>query len=226
MRLQKLHEGRLLPDDKAAKYGMSSLTDAELLAIILRSGTRECNVLELTERIVHEIGGNIGGIVSSGVDGLDSIKGIGRVKKLQMTAIGELSRRIWNSRRDLRVPLSTPEAVFEYFREDLRHADTEEVHLALLDVKCRLIRHVPLSKGTLHASPLCPRDVFESALRYHAASFIVIHNHPSGDSTPSKEDISVTKTLRELGQSMQLPMLDHIIVGNPGYYSFKDAGAL
>ena len=108
----------------------------------------------------------------------------------------------------------------------LRHAETEEVHLALLDVKCCLLRHEQLSKGTLRSSPVSPREVFETALRCRAASFILLHNHPSGNCTPSKEDFEVTNTLRSLGQSMQLPMLDHIIIGDPGYYSFKDSGVL
>ncbi len=214
----------LMPDEKAGLYGIEALSDAELLALIIRSGTKGVSVSELSGRIIQELGGSIGGIVSLATDTLDSLHGVGQAKKMQITAIGELSRRIWRSRRDLRTPLTSSAEVYEFFREDLRHAETEEVHLALLDVKCCLLRHEPLTKGTLRSSPVSPREVFETALRCRAASFILLHNHPSGDCSPSKEDFAITKTLHSLGKSMQLPMLDHIIVGNPGYYSFKDAG--
>ena len=218
--------GRLLPDRKAGLYGIQALTDAELLALILRSGTRSADVLQTAERILSEIGGNIGGITAVSLNRLNALTGIGRAKAMQISAIAELSRRIWNSRRDLRIPLTSSAKVYETFREDLRYARTEEVHIALLDVKCCLIRRELLTRGTLRASPVSPREVFETALTNHAASFILVHNHPSGDCTPSKEDSAVTETLRSLGNAMQLPMLDHIIIGNPGYYSFKDAGAM
>lgn len=218
--------GRLLPDRKAGLYGIQALTDAELLALILRSGTRSADVLQTAERILSEIGGNIGGITAVSLNRLNALTGIGRAKSMQISAIAELSRRIWNSRRDLRIPLTSSAEVYETFREDLRYARTEEVHIALLDVKCCLIRRELLTRGTLRASPVSPREVFETALTNHAASFILVHNHPSGDCTPSKEDSAVTETLRSLGNAMQLPMLDHIIIGNPGYYSFKDAGAM
>ncbi|MBP5410559.1 MAG: DNA repair protein RadC [Lachnospiraceae bacterium] len=218
--------GCMMPDEKARLYGIESLSDAELLALIVRSGTKGVGVLELSERMIRELGGSIGGIVGSNVEALDSLHGVGRVKTMQLTAIGELSRRIWNSRRDTRVPLTSSKEVYEFFREDLRHTGTEEVHLALLDVKCCLIRHEHLTRGTLRSSPVSPREVFETALRFNAASFILLHNHPSGDCTPSRDDREITRTLKSLGQSMQLPILDHIIIGNPGYYSFKDSGDL
>ena len=218
--------GSLMPDEKASLYGIETLSDAELLALIIRSGTKGMSVLEVSECMIRELGGNIGGIVTLAADSLDSLRGVGRAKKMQITAIGELSRRIWKSRRDTRVPLTSSKDVYEFFREDLRHAESEEVHLALLDVKCCLLRHEPLTKGTLRSSLVSPREVFETALRCRAASFILLHNHPSGDCTPSREDMEITEKLRSLGASMQLPMLDHIIIGNPGYYSFKDAGIL
>ena len=116
--------------------------------------------------------------------------------------------------------------MYEAFREDLRFAETEEVHLALLDVRCRMIRRVMLSKGTIRSSLVSPREVFAQAVRHKAASFVLVHNHPSGDPTPSRDDINLTKVLQGLGETMQVPMLDHIIIGDPGYYSFKDNGGL
>ena len=219
-------ERQILPDEKAILYGIASLSDAELLSVIIRSGAKGANVLEVSEQMIRELGGNIGGIVTSSVENLGALRGIGRVKKLQLQAVGELSKRIWNSRRDTSVPLNNSQTVYEFFREELRHAAAEEVHLVLLDVRCRLLRHIALTKGTLRSSLVSPRDVFEQALRYQAASFVLLHNHPSGDCSPSREDANLTATLATLGNTMQLPMLDHIIIGDPGYYSFKDHGAL
>lgn len=219
-----VRSGNLMPDEKARLYGIETLSDTELLALIIRSGTKGVSVQELSGSIIRELGGSIGGIVSLATDTLDSLRGVGQAKKMQITAIGELSRRIWKSRRDVRIPLTSSSEVYEFFREDLRHAETEEVHLALLDVKCCLLRHELLTRGTLRSSPVSPREVFETALRCRAASFILLHNHPSGDCSPSKEDFEITNTLCSLGKSMQLPMLDHVIIGNPGYYSFKDSG--
>lgn len=225
-RTDNTHAEVMMPDRKATLYGIRTLTDSELLALIIRTGRKGMSVLDLSARLIEEFGGGIGGIATCVPEHLRNIKGIGEATIMQITAIGELSRRIWNSNRDLKVPLTSSREVYEFFREDLRYAGTEEVHLVLLDVKCCLLRREVLTKGTLRASPISPREVFETALRYRAASFIVLHNHPSGDCTPSKEDSSVTETLRSLGNAMQLPLLDHIIIGDPGYYSFKDAGTL
>lgn len=217
--------GTMLPDEKAHMYGMFALTDAELLAILLRSGSKGNNVLALSEQILREWG-SLRGIVSASPEQIRDLPGVGRVKELQILAVAELSRRIWRSTRDLTPVLNNSQEVYDHFREDLRNAEQEEVHLALLDVKCRLQRRVVLTRGTLRSSVVSPREVFSEALTYHAASFVMLHNHPSGDSTPSREDISITKTLYGLGMMMQLPMLDHIIIGNPGYFSFKDSGML
>ncbi|MBR5712532.1 MAG: DNA repair protein RadC [Lachnospiraceae bacterium] len=216
----------LLPDDKAKMYGIESLADAELIAVIIRNGSKGMNVTELSERILKNVGGTLGGLAASSTDMLRSLPGIGEVKLLQLTAVAELSRRIWRSKRPQGIMFRNSASVYEYFREDMRHADIEEVHIALLDVKCRLLRHTVLTRGTLRSSLVSPREVFLEALHSRAASFVLLHNHPSGDCTPSREDEKLTQTLVTLGETMQIPMLDHIIIGNPGYYSFKDDGKL
>jgi len=214
----------LLPDEKAERYGVESLSDAELLAVLLRTGAQGQNVLALSEQLLHAHGGTLAGVLARAQGREKELAGIGRVKRLQLAAVGEMSRRIWRSEREHGVAMTDSAAVYDYFREDLRHAQTEEVHLALLDVRCHLLRHAILSVGTLRASLVSPREVFVHAIRNQAAAFILLHNHPSGDCTPSREDIEITQTLRKLGETMQIPMLDHIIVGDPGYYSFKDHG--
>ena len=120
MKNKKIEQGSLLPDEKAGLYGIESLTDAELLALIIRSGSKGISVHELSRRIIQELGGSIGGIVSSDAESLDSLHGVGRAKKMQLASIGELSRRIWNSHRDVRVPLKSSKEVYAFFREDLR----------------------------------------------------------------------------------------------------------
>ncbi|MCR5376343.1 MAG: DNA repair protein RadC [Lachnospiraceae bacterium] len=216
----------MLPDDKARLYGTEALSDAELLAVLLRSGTQGRNVIAMCEEILHTLGGSLAGLFTTPSEQLLRLSGVGKVKQLQLAAVGELSRRIWKSRIAVNPSFSNSAAVYEVFREDLRFAETEEVHLALLDVRCRMIRRVMLSKGTIRSSLVSPREVFAQAVRHKAASFVLVHNHPSGDPTPSRDDINLTKVLQGLGETMQIPMLDHIIIGDPGYYSFKDNGGL
>ncbi len=211
----------LLPDRKAQRNGIGSLTDAELMSVIIRTGVPGCNAIQLCERILQELGG-LSFLITASPEHLRSIPGLGTVKTIQLQAVGELSKRIWNSRRDLSEPLVNSETVYRFFCEEMRFAMTEEVHLALLDVKCRLLRHVVLTKGTLRSSQISPREIFETAFRYNAASFILLHNHPSGDPTPSSDDNYLTSMLYQLSNTMQLPMLDHIIVGELRYYSYKD----
>ena len=216
----------MLPDDKALLYGAQVLTDAELLAVLLRNGSKGQSVLAMCEDILHEIGGSLAGLLTTPGNRLSELPGIGKVKQLQLVASGEISRRIWNSEKSTLPSMCNSKAVYETFREDLRFAGTGEVHLALLDIRCRLIRRVMLHRGTLRSSAVSPREVFAQALQCRAASFILVHNHPSGDCQPSGDDRRTTELLQELGESMQIPMLDHIIIGDPGYYSFKDNGEL
>ena len=197
----------MLPDDKALLYGAQVLTDAELLAVLLRNGSKGQSVLAMCEDILREIGGTLAGLLTT-----PAFPG------------GTGGTFIYESGFADAHPIS--EAVSETFREDVRFAGTEEVHLALLDIRCRLIRRVMLHRGTLRSSAVSPREVFAQALQCRAASFILVHNHPSGDCQPSGDDRRTTELLQELGESMQIPMLDHIIIGDPGYYSFKDNGEL
>ncbi|MBO4765713.1 MAG: DNA repair protein RadC [Lachnospiraceae bacterium] len=223
---KKRKQSGALPDDKARMYGFEKLSDAELLAILLRNGTRHSDVVSLAEQILRVLGGSLAGLMTMPQNAISELSGVGTVKQLQLLAAGEISRRIWNAKRPSAIPLTDSASVYECFREDMRFAQTEEVHLALLDVKCRLLRRVVISKGSIRSSQIPPREVFEQALRYQAAAFVLLHNHPSGDPTPSEEDIKITKRILSLGESMQLPMLDHIIIGDPGYFSFKDRGYL
>lgn len=214
------------PDRKAERYGFGALSDAELLSIIIRTGTREETCLELCRQILQRLGGSIAGLAHADLKELTRFHGVGRVKALQLLCITELSRRIWKSRPEASLEFITPERIFQHYREDFRHLKQEVVWLLLLDAKCRLLREEELSKGTITASLISPREIFLRALRANAVSLILLHNHPSGDPTPSREDREATEKIRELGKIMQLPLMDHIILGDTRYCSMKESGYL
>ncbi len=214
------------PDRKAESYGFDALTDAELLSIIIRTGTREETCLELCRQILKKLGGSIAGLAEANLKDLRRLHGIGRVKALQIMCITELSRRLWKGRSEASLDFVTPERIYQHYREDFRHKKQEVVLLLSLDAKCRLLEEEEISKGTITASLISPREIFLRGLKANAVSLILLHNHPSGDPTPSAQDLLVTKKLSELGKMMQLPLMDHIILGDTNYCSMKEAGYL
>ncbi len=214
------------PDRKAEYYGMENLSDAELLSIIIRTGTREDNCLDLCKQILSRLGGSISGLAGTSLAELRRFHGVGKVKALQLLCITELSRRIWKTREEHTLSFLSPERIFLHFREDFRFLKQEVVFLLLLDAKCRLIKTEEISRGTITASLISPREIFLRALNANAVNMILLHNHPSGDPNPSGEDILATKRICELAKIMQLPLMDHIILGNNKYYSMKESGVI
>lgn len=214
------------PDRKAERYGMECLSDAELLSIIIRTGTKEDNCLDLCAQILKRLGGSISGLASTSLTELRRFHGVGRVKALQLLCITELSRRIWKAKEENTLTFLTPERIFLHFREDYRFLKQEVVVLLLLDAKCRLLKTEEISRGTITASLISPREIFLRALNANAVNMILIHNHPSGDPTPSSEDILATRKICELTKIMQLPLIDHIILGDNRYYSMKESGII
>ena len=203
------------------------MSDAQLLAVILRTGSTQESVLELAGRIL-ELGGpgeGILGLLHLSLPELMSVKGIGQVKAIQLQCIGELSRRIWK-RKAIRSPVrfNEPAHVAEYYQEDLRHKEQEEFHMMLFNTKQNMIGDVTLTKGTVNASLATPREIFIQALRFQAVSLILVHNHPSGDPQPSREDILLTRRVEEAGRMIGIPVLDHIIIGDGTYVSMKERG--
>ena len=209
------------PDIKAEKYGIGSLSDAELLAIIIRSGSNGNNVLNTARDILKECNG-LNGLCDREDSRIRNIKGIGSVKALQLYAVGEIAKRISAARAYERLSFRDPDSIYSFYRNEFGMLRQEEVHILLLDTKLRLIREMTVSKGTVNSSLVSPSDVFRLALLNSAACFILMHNHPSGDPTPSKEDIVLTETIRDLGSRMQMPIIDHIVFGSHTYYSFKE----
>lgn len=213
------------PYERCLREGVEALSDAELLSIIIRTGSRDESSLELASQILalNYPREGILGLLHLSLPELMSLKGIGQVKGIQLLCVGELSKRIWK-RKILEEPLklTEPEAVAAYFREQVRHSTREEFHVMLFDTKMNLIREVALSEGTVNASMASPRDIFIEALRYRAVSIILVHNHPSGDPEPSAQDIRLTKRIRETGELIDIPVLDHIIIGDSSFVSLKE----
>ncbi|MDO5403032.1 MAG: DNA repair protein RadC [Eubacteriales bacterium] len=213
----------LRPYEKCSQYGARALTDAELLAVILRTGTRGCSAIELSEQVLRSADGNgaLNSLADIEYNDLMKLKGIGNVKALQIQCISELSRRIAKQTAYERLDFSNPEAIARYYMEDMRYLDKEHLILSMLDNKCRLIKDTVISIGTVNASLVTPRELFIEALKSQAVSIVILHNHPSGDSSPSRQDIEVTLKIKKAGELIGIYLVDHIIIGDNTYTSLK-----
>ncbi len=209
------------PREKLLKYGVDKLSTTELLAILLRTGIKGKNVIELSNQILKLFGTEKMKDIS--IDDLHKIKGLGKVKSAEIIACIELGVRLMQKTQQL-VALS-PQAVFDSLK-DIRSLKKEHFIAIYLDTKNVEIHREIISIGTLNASLVHPREVFEPAIRHTAASIILVHNHPSGDTTPSHEDTIITNKLIECGILLDIHILDHIIVSSKGFISFKEQGLL
>ncbi len=212
------------PYEKCESGGPESLSDAELLAVLLRTGTREENSVELASRVLSsgEPAG-LTGLLHYTLPELRAIRGIGRVKSIELVCAGELSRRIWRALVTEEVrEFTTPGEVSGYYMEEMRHLEQEEVRLMVLNARNVMIRDIRLFRGTVTESLLSPREVLVQALRHHAVGIILAHNHPGGDPNPSPEDTAVTRRIQEACRLVGIRFVDHIIIGDQAYYSFKE----
>ena len=217
------------PYEKCLKEGAQSLSDAELLSIIIRTGSKGENSLILAQKILalNYPKKGILGLLHLSMQELMQVKGIGTVKGAQLLCIGELSKRIW--KRTAQLEASTfhnPLDIVNYYVEDMRHREQELVYVMLLNTKGVLIRDIMISQGTVNVSVVSPREIFIEAVKHHAVSLVMIHNHPSGDPAPSREDIKLTKRVKEAGELLGIRLLDHIIIGDNCYISLKERGIL
>lgn len=211
-----------LPYEKFLHFGPENLTERELLAIVLRTGTRDVSALELAGEVLsltkYPKEGLLG-LHDVSLDELLTIKGIGMVKAVKLKCITELSMRIHMAKAKEGLHFSNSASVAEYYMEQLRHRKTECVVLLCLDAKGQLIQEKKLSQGSVKMSLISPREIFLEALHCRAVHIILIHNHPSGDPTPSHADKELTRNVQELGEKMDIPLLDHIIIGDNRYAS-------
>lgn len=211
------------PYEKCIAYGPKVLSDAELLSVILKTGTKDLTVIELSRQLLTTSNGDYGlrYLHRHNFSTLTSIKGVGRVKAITLLCVLEIALRISQSKQEERMSFDNPGIVSDYFMEELRYLEKERVIIVLLDSKNRMITKVVSTIGTINASLFSPREILVEVLKYNATGIIMLHNHPSGDSTPSKEDIVATNRLMEAAQIIGISLLDHIIIGDKNYYSFK-----
>lgn len=219
------------PRERLLARGAESLSETELLAIILRTGGGSekaggpgGSALDLARSLLHRYGG-LRGIEKAGLNDLCQVRGMGPAKVAQLKAALELGRRFLAEREGAQVFGSSEEAA-SYFAPRLRVRDKEIFQAALLNTKNHLIKVETVSQGSLNESVVHPREAFAPAVKESAAAILFVHNHPSGDPTPSEADRLLTRRLRETGELLGIRVLDHIIVGESGYYSFADRGEL
>ncbi|WP_416197691.1 MAG: DNA repair protein RadC [Sporanaerobacter sp.] len=210
------------PREKLHKYGVNSLSNAELIAVIIRTGNREDTAIELGQRLISIDNTGIGFLADASFEELTKVKGIGECKASQIIAAVELGKRISAQRGEEKVKIASPIDIVNILMEDMRYLKKEHFKVAILDTKNQIITIENISVGNLNSSIVHPREVFNAAIRRSANSIILIHNHPSGDPTPSKEDINITNRLIESGNILGIKVLDHIVIGDNKYISFKE----
>lgn len=227
-----------MPYEKYLQKGAESLTDAELLALLLRTGYTardekqpegKCSALVLAQKLLDLPAGDkkgLAGLCSLSPAQLMQIKGIGEVKAVRICCINEMARRIALAEKSGQPVFSDPAMVADHYRPWFAGEDSqlEKAILLMLDGRGKLIREKVISMGTVNTALVSPREIFLQALRHQAVNLMLLHNHPSGDPAPSAQDMEVTERLTELGDMMDLPLLDHIIVGEGCYFSFREAG--
>lgn len=214
------------PREKMELYGAESLTDAELIAILLRTGTADKSALALGEEMTAGGGlyKRLAGMTR--LQELTAIKGLGKAKAAAVLAALEIGKRLSSAAPFSRARIGTPQEAAAFLMPRLRYAGKEQFAVILLNVKNRVIGTEVISEGSLTGSVVHPREVFKPAILHHAAAVVVAHNHPSGDPSPSREDSRVTALLLQAGRTLGIPVLDHIIIGDGTYYSFKEYGTL
>lgn len=210
------------PYEKFLKYGEGSLSDAELLAVILKTGRTGENSVDVARKLLQGKHNNLLNLYDISFQELMKIPGIGKVKAIQLKAVAELSRRIAKTQSGYQLQLDKPETIADYYMEQLRHHKEEVLMCAFFDAKCKFLGEVQISKGSVNFAYVSPRDVFLQALSYEAVLIVLIHNHPSGDPTPSSDDRQITARIQRGAQLLGLELVDHIIIGDNKYYSFHE----
>jgi DNA repair protein RadC len=217
------------PYEKLEKYGSETLSDAELLAIVIRTGSREETSVALAQRLLLR-GENCGGVSflhDLSVEELRKTRGIGRVKALQIKAVMELSKRISASLiNNNKVTIKSPVEVSTLLMEEMRYLKKEVFKIILLNTKNHIIKYMNVSVGSLNSSIVHPREVFSEAVKVGCSGMLLAHNHPSGDPEPSREDIETTQRLVNAGNILGIKVLDHVVIGDGKYISFKEQGLM
>jgi DNA repair protein RadC len=225
--IKDLPEGER-PRERLLKYGAENLTDAELLAIIIRTGSRSETAVNLSQRLLlGEKGVNgLRFLVEASIEELGKIKGIGIAKAAQIKAAIEIGKRLASLSQSERPVIKCPGDVRNLLMEEMRYLDKEYFKIILLNIKNQVIHVEDVSVGSLNSSIVHPREIFKIAIRRSSAALILVHNHPSGDPTPSGEDVEITRRLVESGKLLGIDVLDHVIIGDGRYTSLKEKGLI
>ena len=210
------------PYEKFLSLGASGLSDADLLAIIIKTGTKDKSAVDIAQEILSGRHGNLLNLYEMSYDELIQVSGIGQIKAIQLKAVAELSMRISKAKRARSIRMNTPVTIADYYMERMRHLQQEVVICAYFDVKSRFLGDKFISKGSLSSSVVDISSVMRTALEKNASKIVLLHNHPSGDCTPSKDDIAVTDRLAEGSRLFSIELCDHIIIGDNEYYSFYE----
>ena len=217
------------PYEKLEKCGSENLTDAELLAIIIRTGTRNETSLDITRRIINRYsdGRGLQYLSKASISQLCEIKGVGRVKAIQLKAAAELGTRMSRPEsHNGKIRITSPEDIGMMYMEKFRQDTREHFYVLVMNTRNEVIRELNISIGSLSETVVHPREVFSEVMREPAAAVILMHNHPSGDPNPSRNDSETTKRLVEAGKILGIRILDHVIIGNGNIFSFKENGLI
>ncbi len=209
------------PRERLQNRGAESLSTSDLIAILLRTGTKRDNVMELANKLLLKYGG-LGGLMSAGFHELCTEYGLGMAKTAQLKAALEIGKRLSVQQPDKKYQIRSADDAANLVRMHLMYLDHEEMHILILDMKNQVIEHIKSYKGTVNSSVLRASEVFRPAIVRNCPHVIVCHNHPSGDPTPSPEDIEITRQLVEAGRLLDIELIDHLIIGNPRYISLKE----
>lgn len=213
------------PRERLFRYGPESLSNSELLALILRSGSSGENIINLCNRILKEAGG-LNGLLNCNAEEFMKLRGIKGAKAAQLLALAEISKRFKTYKSGEEYRINSPSDAADMVMETMRSLKQEVLKIILVNTKNKVILTKDVSMGSINSSIVHPREVFMEAVRRSAASIIICHNHPSGDPTPSSEDINITHRLKECGKLLGIDLLDHLIIGNGTYISLKEKGIL
>ncbi len=213
------------PRERLAKFGAEALSNAELLAILLRVGVKGESAIDLAQRLLSELGG-LSGLAKARLPELARLRGFGLAKGAQLQAAMELGRRLAAASETSKVQIRCASEVARYVASWMRYYDQERLVALLLDTRSQVLQKIEVSVGTLSGSPAHPREVFKEVLAYSAHSLILVHNHPSGDPTPSRDDILLTERMVKVGELMGVPVLDHVIIGDGRHVSLKESGRM
>ncbi len=209
------------PRERAIKYGINSLSNEDLISIIIKTGTHNKSAKDISNNIISLIS-NINDLRSISFQRLKSINGIGSVKAIELLSAIELGRRVFYRVEKEKIKLNNSKVIYEYFKDLVIEENEENFYAIYLDTKSYLIAYKLLFKGTINTSCVHPREIFKYALINSAYSIIVFHNHPSGDVSPSIQDNELTESLFKIGSLMGIPVVDHIIFGRNEYFSFYE----